>query len=73
MTDIVDRVDNLITEINTVASLVKRLQIQAQDLLLRLRIDDQDELPFENVTPITDSPTRFYSDVADPDNPRPDR
>ncbi len=55
MTDLVDRVDNLIMEINTVASLVKRLQIQAQDLLLRLRIDDQDELPFENVTPITDA------------------
>lgn len=53
--DLTERVDALIQDVNTLAILVKRLQIQSQDLLLRIRQTDQDELPFATVTPITDA------------------
>ncbi len=50
------RLNELIIAINETASDIKRIQIMAQDVLLRSRIDDPElELDYDNVSPITDA------------------
>ncbi len=53
--EIEHRINELLVAINDMARQVKRLQTQGQDILLRMREDDQMELTFDNVYPITDA------------------